>query len=169
MDDQKELTPFGGKPTDAEVELLLAKWQDLAPGGVASYRDVEKTIGVTRDYARFWTVTQRWRKEYEKATGIIIGCDAGKLLFVALTPSQRVGYAISQARKGRRRTRRAHNVAVKNNALDLTPEERLINQQEANRTGILMQAASRHILRMSTATPDLTPSAERADDADPTS
>ena len=158
QDDYRETRqPFDGLSTDSEVELLLDKYGDLQPGDLAKYEDVENLIGSKKESVRFWTVTGRWRRLYEQATGIIIGCSSNDLAFAALTAPQRVQYVILQSKKSRRRNKRAHDVAVRTNINDLSIKEREINSKVAYLSGAMKQAYNLEIRRLATAAPMLAP------------
>jgi hypothetical protein len=114
---------FGGVPTELEVKKLKQTYNELSPGQLITYEEVSELIGVEYGSHRFRTVTNRWRKEVESETNIIIGCDAG-VGFKVLVEPEKVDLSAQKTRTAGRAARRAYVVAARTDVAGLDQEDR---------------------------------------------
>ncbi len=92
---------FGGVPTNAEVNILLNRYDDAKPGTVIPYGEVEELIHTERDDSRFRTITSRWRRmSFRKHNSVIICIP--NVGFKIAAPDERIQEASSKVTKGRR-------------------------------------------------------------------
>ncbi len=71
-----------GMPTGPDVSALLKFFPDLKIGDRIEYEKVEDVLSVERSEARFWTITNAWRKRLLEE-GKVIHCERGVAFRVA--------------------------------------------------------------------------------------
>lgn len=89
---------LGHPTTEFEVKKLMGAI-DLAPGLVIPYARVEEILGLGDKTNRFWSITDRWRREVLAAKQMWIRAPGDKT-FRVLTPAEQV------TEEAARRTRR---------------------------------------------------------------
>ena len=102
---------FEGKPTDAEVGMLLARFgKPPEEGSSIAYGDVTTVLGIQAGDNRWKTITNAWRnrlrREYNAET------KAGGGMFTVLIPVQRIDLASTRTKGAFRGIRRAHKVIL---------------------------------------------------------
>ena len=105
---------FGGIPTDIDVKRLRESWpeNDMKPGDKFSYTAIETVLNESRQSNRFRTITNRWRRVVEHATGTIIGPDNGEGLKV-LSETEKLELSRSKLRTSARMGRRSLTVLAR--------------------------------------------------------
>ena len=124
----------GGVPTKISVQELIEEWppEAMKVGDKFPYSEVEKITGVnyhTPDKigrsSRWSTVTLAWRRQVERETGLIIGCEAETRSFTVLDNSQRVRLSGSKMKIAKKAIARSVHVASTTGDEGLTEPEKL--------------------------------------------
>lgn len=84
---------LGGIPTRPDVQRLMEAFK-TEPGTVIDYADVEVILGITRDQARFRTVTDAWRAQLQREFARQTIAEGGT--FRVLTPEQQVSHGVKR-------------------------------------------------------------------------
>lgn len=142
-----------GIPTKVDVDTLLAVLGVPKAGDTIDYERVEQIILVTKDEARFGTVTAAWRRLLEREHNIILAANH-KGGYDVLTNAGRVRHACNVCEIGMRRISRAHNVAKKTETEGLSVEERKAADHLVTTTGHMMALAATSAKKL-IATPNL--------------
>ena len=135
----------GGIPTGPDVAKIrkIFASQENTPGAIILYEDIERAIGFKRDNHRFRVVTIQWRKEVERDTGLIIGCERN-VGFRVLEASGKLELAKDKMHSGIRAVKRSIVVADKIDRRDLSgTEQRQLDALQRRQVGIATAAQIR--------------------------
>lgn len=125
---------FGGLPTGPELRKLHEAFPDLASlrGTMITHEQLEPIVGAIRKSNRYRTILSRWRKQIEKATGIVIDGtgEAQGVGFMVLADSDQVHFGVNKRKQAQRKIRRWHSSVANVNEEKLTSEERRIREHE---------------------------------------
>ncbi len=104
---------FGGIPTDPQVRRLRERYGDIQAlrGTTIRHEDIEDLIGEERGGSRYKTITDRWRRQVERETGVVIS-GQGEALgigFRVLTDAEQVRFGVGQRVSAGRRILRWHS------------------------------------------------------------
>lgn len=115
----------GGIPTKPDVKKLLEKFpvSTLTVGRVITYEEISLVIGEPPRTSRFRTVTNKWRKEVEQTTNIIMGTHKGQAL-VILSDSGKLCLASDKLTSATKMAAKATIVAAKIEVKNLSDAER---------------------------------------------
>jgi len=116
---------FSGVPTSIEINRLreVYKKEDLVPGVVIPYEDVEDIIGCLKNTYRYKTITQRWRHLIEMEYGVLIGVERC-IGFKILHDNEKVDASSAKFRSAINATYRSLKIASIVNVRELTEEKR---------------------------------------------
>jgi hypothetical protein len=112
---KREREQFQRNPRiDADVELLLGRFRDLAPNGrTIAHEEIETLLKINRRQARYMTVTTKWRRVLLNEQRIFLdGRAALGAGFVCLTPDDMIRYSNKRIRQVGRVLRKAIQVAA---------------------------------------------------------
>jgi hypothetical protein len=143
--DQLSRLYTGGIPTGPDVAKIrkIFASKENTPGAIILYEDIECTIGFKRDNHRFRVVTVQWRKEVERDTGLIIGCERN-VGFRVLEASGKLELAKDKMHSGIRAVKRSIVVADKIDRRDLSGmEQQQLDALQRRQVGIATAAQIR--------------------------
>lgn len=111
---------FGGVPTKPDVDKLMAKWPDIAPGLIIPYTEIESTIGESVKSNRYLTVVDRWRKTLYRDRNLVLQPHKG-VAFEVLQPNGRIDYAHMQFKSGLKRSNKAAHIVATTDQSQIDP------------------------------------------------
>lgn len=116
---------FGGLPTEPDIKKIREFYPDqsLKVGDVIAYNDIAEILGVPYGSSRFKTVTDRWRKVFEKDSGKVLDCEKG-VGFRVNHDSQNLDLSGKKLRTATRMARRSYIVAGRIDRKNLSDDER---------------------------------------------
>lgn len=114
-----------GLPTKPEVDKLINQFRNLKPGDKIYYEQIERLIGVKKDTYRFRSIIVAWRKQLRNEYNIELAAVMNEG-YQVMNGSERIEFAAKTTKYGVKRVRRAGDVVLRTNRIDLKPEERII-------------------------------------------
>ena len=114
---------FKGTPTKPDVDLILSKYPNIAPGDEILYQDIAEIIGHPVGTRRFLTVTKAWRHRLRYEFNLNVSCNAGVSFYVE-TPTERISTAFRKLQTAGRRTKDALDLLVKTDRDKLSQQDR---------------------------------------------
>lgn len=125
---------FRGVSTDPQVRRLMEHYSDIQAlrGTTIPHEDIESVIGERQESNRYRTITNRWRKQVERQTGVVISGrgEAQGVGFRVLTDSEQLGFGVGQRVSAGRRIRRWHTSVSNTDAANLLPAEKVARDFE---------------------------------------
>lgn len=111
-----------GMPTTVDVDRLIEAFGVPDAGALIPYEDVESALTLSRQQARFRTVTNAWRRRLEREHNLVIEAETNKG-FLVLTNRDRVGHSARYFRSGLRRVGVAGRRAASTSRTGLSADE----------------------------------------------
>ena len=122
---QEETKVIGrGASTEADVNLLRAKYPNLVPGMQLKYEEIEEALHIRANSSRFHTVMTRFRRILEEEDSCILKPVYGKRQYIVLDNSGKAQLSVEKAKSAVRNARRAVKIGTMVDTNRLTAEER---------------------------------------------
>ena len=115
-----------GVPYQVDVDRIVRIWpvSKMKVGMKIEYSSIEELCGLEYRTARWCGVTDAWRRQVERESGLIVGCIAHEKAFVVLNSTERVHLADSKVRTAGKAIRRAVRVASRTGDDGLSDEDK---------------------------------------------
>ena len=111
-----------GRTTAPDRDALKARFQDLQPGDMINYTDIEETINEDRKSNRYRSVVGQWRKSLEREFNLLLEAE-NNVGYRVLDNSGRIRNASHTMHNGFKRINKAYSIARKTDEDGLTITE----------------------------------------------
>lgn len=133
---------YGGVPQDPDVRKLRESYPEsrLEQGQIIPYSEVESILQERQNTNRYRSVTNKWRKQVEEETGVMIGVERGEG-FKVLQENEKLDLSSSKLRTAKRASRRAYEVGSLVEPSRLTEDEKKKLDFNTNKAAKIMALA----------------------------